>query len=309
MQSAGLPAVEFEKKLLDSADKSVLFGAVVATNLEQAVALRSTPHQPPRRGQRGVASPVSLPRTRRASWRSSTEIKDQPRPASRFADPDPSPVDLAELSRTLVFPGRLSRSRPRRGRRGGAGTGATIRLVCAVTIANCARGCLRGTGRSGKPAPASWPPSSRRSFDDVQRHLRGAEEPGQRPPRCALQDLPDALAQPFYRSDRASTCCMVYPRKDVWQRENQKEFIEQVARPCTRKSPARPCSSTNTPSCSSAATRRPLGIRLIAIVILVLVHFRSALCVVLALVPVGVGFLWLGGIMGHSISRSTRPTS
>jgi predicted RND superfamily exporter protein len=30
----------------------------------------------------------------------------------------------------------------------------------------------------------------------------------------------------------------------------------------------------------------------------VLFHFRSALCVALALVPVGVGFLWLGGIMG-----------
>jgi len=33
-------------------------------------------------------------------------------------------------------------------------------------------------------------------------------------------------------------------------------------------------------------------------VVLVLFHFRSALCVALALVPVGVGFLWLGGLMG-----------
>src|SRR5262249_3237144 len=36
MQSAGLPAVEFETKLLNSADKSVLFGAVIATNLDEA---------------------------------------------------------------------------------------------------------------------------------------------------------------------------------------------------------------------------------------------------------------------------------
>ena len=39
MQSAGLPAVEFEKKLLNSADKSVLFGAVIATNQQDANAL------------------------------------------------------------------------------------------------------------------------------------------------------------------------------------------------------------------------------------------------------------------------------
>ena len=39
MQSAGLPAVVYEQKLIDSADKSVLFGAVVADNLDEAVRL------------------------------------------------------------------------------------------------------------------------------------------------------------------------------------------------------------------------------------------------------------------------------
>src|SRR5206468_6549084 len=37
---------------------------------------------------------------------------------------------------------------------------------------------------------------------------------------------------------------------------------------------------------------------LVAIVILVFFHFRSALCVALALVPVAVGVIWLGGLMG-----------
>jgi uncharacterized protein len=39
MQSHGLPAVEFEKKLIDSTPKSVLFGALIATNLQQAISL------------------------------------------------------------------------------------------------------------------------------------------------------------------------------------------------------------------------------------------------------------------------------
>jgi predicted RND superfamily exporter protein len=38
---------------------------------------------------------------------------------------------------------------------------------------------------------------------------------------------------------------------------------------------------------------------LAAIALLVLVHFRSLWCVVLALVPVGIGSLWLGGLMGY----------
>jgi predicted RND superfamily exporter protein len=38
---------------------------------------------------------------------------------------------------------------------------------------------------------------------------------------------------------------------------------------------------------------------LIAIALLVLLHFRSPLSVALALVPVAVGFVWLGGLMGY----------
>src|SRR5262249_44161522 len=37
MQSAGLPAVEFEEKLINSASKSVLFGAVVADSFDDAM--------------------------------------------------------------------------------------------------------------------------------------------------------------------------------------------------------------------------------------------------------------------------------
>jgi hypothetical protein len=41
LQSAGLPAVEYEKKLMNSTPRSVLFGAVLASNLIDAVRLES----------------------------------------------------------------------------------------------------------------------------------------------------------------------------------------------------------------------------------------------------------------------------
>src|SRR6185295_14100071 len=37
---------------------------------------------------------------------------------------------------------------------------------------------------------------------------------------------------------------------------------------------------------------------IVAIVVLVFIHFRKISCVVLSLIPVGIGFLWMTGIMG-----------
>ena len=52
MQSEGLPAVDYEEDLIKSTPKSVLFGAVIATNLQQAAALGAAAHQPAGRCQR-----------------------------------------------------------------------------------------------------------------------------------------------------------------------------------------------------------------------------------------------------------------
>jgi hypothetical protein len=90
---------------------------------------------------------------------------------------------------------------------------------------------------------------------------------------------------------------MVYPKKDVWKRENQREFIQQVQTvyPAVTGTPVQLYYYTDLLKTSYEEAAR---YSLAAIVVLVLLHFRSPLCVALALVPVGVGFLWLGGIMG-----------
>src|ERR1019366_8894001 len=57
MQSKGLPAVVYEQDLINSADKSVLFGAVTASNLQQAVALeRQLTNLPAVAGVESIAS-------------------------------------------------------------------------------------------------------------------------------------------------------------------------------------------------------------------------------------------------------------
>src|SRR5262249_28832893 len=100
MQSAGLPAVVFEKKLLDSTPKSVLFGAVIATNLEEALALDHQLKQLPT-----VASVEStvvdlLSENQTNKLKMIGELK-RDLASIRFAEPDARPVNIPELSATL----------------------------------------------------------------------------------------------------------------------------------------------------------------------------------------------------------------
>jgi len=90
---------------------------------------------------------------------------------------------------------------------------------------------------------------------------------------------------------------MVYPKKDVWQRESQEEFIKDLTKidPNVTGTPVQLYYYTDLLKMSYEEAAR---YSLIAITLLVFIHFRSPLSVALSLIPVAVGFLWLGGIMG-----------
>src|SRR6185436_8228033 len=109
MQSAGLPAVEFEKKLINAgADpastngggKSVLFAAVVAESPTQALDLEKRI-----KALTNVVEDVDsvagyLTEDQSKKLQLVSEIK-QELSTIHFAAPDPRPVDLEELSRAL----------------------------------------------------------------------------------------------------------------------------------------------------------------------------------------------------------------
>jgi preprotein translocase subunit SecF len=132
-------------------------------------------------------------------------------------------------------------------------------------------------------------------FDDVRGTFQALKSQESDSP-LRVSDLPQALRDRFV-GVTGKYLLMVYPKKDVWKRENQKEFIDQVQTvyPNVTGTPVQLYHYTELLKRSYEEAAR---YSLIAIVILVLFHFRSALCVALALVPVGVGFLWLGGLMG-----------
>jgi predicted RND superfamily exporter protein len=111
-----------------------------------------------------------------------------------------------------------------------------------------------------------------------------------------ISDLPPPLKDRFI-GRTGKFLLMVYPKEDVWIRENQKRFIEDVQKvyPDLTGTPVQLFHYTEL---LKASYEQAAKYSLIAITILVFLHFRSPVSVALALIPVGIGFLWLGGLMG-----------
>jgi hypothetical protein len=118
--------------------------------------------------------------------------------------------------------------------------------------------------------------------------------------RLRIEDLPDALRHRFV-GVTGKYLLQVYPRgkMDLWQRDDQRAFIKEVRQidPDVTGTPVQLYEYTTLLKDSYVeAAWYALG----AIALLVLLHFRSLASVVLALVPVVVGSIWLGGLMGFN---------
>lgn len=292
MQSAGLPAVEFEKKLLNSADKSVLFGAVIATNqLEANALIASLTNLPAVAGVESVTKYISDDQTEQLKL--VREIKSELAPI-HFDEPDPRPVDIPELTATLYsLYGYL----------GAASVEVTkddpalAKQLDALrqAVGDFRKQMLGGTAVNVESNSFKLAAYQRALFNDVRGTFQALKSQESDSP-LRVQDLPQALRDRFV-GVTGKYLLMVYPKNDVWKRENQKEFIDQVQSvyPNVTGTPVQLYHYTELLKLSYEEAAR---YSLVAIVILVLFHFRSPLCVALALVPVGVGFLWLGGLMG-----------
>jgi len=293
MQSKGLPAVEFEEKLIQSASKSVLFAAVIATNLQQAVAMEEQITNLP-----SVASVDSITRLGLAENQARKmalvgEIKQQIAPL-RFEEPDPKPVNIPALSATLYsLYGYL-----------GAATNSVFKedptlgkqmVSLQDAIGDFRKEMMRGSVSrvaTNSLKLAEFQQSLLKDLRDTFDALRNQDN---RDP-LHVQDLPQALRDRFV-GVTGKYLLMVYPKKDVWQRENQKEFIDDLQKidPNVTGTPVQLYHYTDLLKRSYEEAAR---YSLIAIALLVLIHFRSPLSLALALVPVAVGFIWLGGLMG-----------
>ncbi|MFO1487389.1 MAG: MMPL family transporter [Verrucomicrobiota bacterium] len=295
MQSAGLPAVEFEQKLINSAGKSVLFAAVVADSLDEAVRLQSQITNLPSVAKKdGVISMATyLTQNQTNKLRLIGDIKQQ-LGAVQFADPDTKPLNLAEFSRTLYslygYLGaalhELGTNEPALGQ-----SLATLRK----SVGNLRKQMLEGNAAEHEVHSLKLAAYQQALFNDVRGTFQALRDQDNSAPLRA-EDLPVALRNRFV-GITGKHLLQVYPEKDVWSRANQKEFVEQLRTidPNVTGTPVQLLEYTELLKTSyEVAALYSLG----AIVLLVLVHFRSLISVVLSLLPVVIGSIWLGGLMG-----------
>ena len=300
MQSAGLPAVVYEQKLIDSADKSVLFGAVVADNLNEAVQLEKKI-----RTLTNVVADVEsiasfLHQDQNAKLQLIADIKATVAPLE-FSPPDMRPADVYALSQTLYsFSGYLGLALDEVRQ-----TDAELaRQMTALqkTVLELRRAMLAGDETAVAEHAEKLGAYQQALFDDLRVTFQTLQRQDDRAP-LRIDDLPPALRDRFV-GVTGKFLLQVYPKKNVWQHDNQKEFVATLRRELDPLDSNHP-NITGTPVQLLEYTTllkdsyiTAAWYSLAAIAFMVLVHFRSLTAVILSLIPVGLGTLWLVGLMG-----------
>jgi predicted RND superfamily exporter protein len=132
-------------------------------------------------------------------------------------------------------------------------------------------------------------------FDDVRETFHVLQTQDNRD-RLMIADLPGTLRDRFV-GKHGSYLLMVYPVKNIWERANQEEFITAL-RGIDPDVTGTPVQLYEYTTLLKKSYQDAAWYSLAAISVMVLIHFRSLLALMLALLPVGVGMLWLTGLMG-----------
>jgi hypothetical protein len=109
-------------------------------------------------------------------------------------------------------------------------------------------------------------------------------------------DLPSALRDRFV-GVTGKLLLQVYPRDDVWQRDKQEKFVTDL-RKVDPNVTGTPVQLYEYETLLKDSYVQAAWYSLAAIAFMVFFHFRSLGAVILSLLPVGIGALWLTGLMG-----------
>jgi hopanoid biosynthesis associated RND transporter like protein HpnN len=290
MQSKGLPAVICEKKLIDSASKSVLFGAVVADSLEQAAALESRLTNLPCVSSVESMTPY-LSGDQSHKLAEIAAIKHQVS-SIHFAEPDLQPVRIPELAETLQFTQSYLDWAAR-----ATEQEHETNIIEQLRSLQQAIGTLRHKLAMGDQATVVARLTSFQTalFQDIQETFETLKNQDDRG-RLQVLDLPTAFRNRFI-GKTGKYLLQVYPKENVWQRQYQETFVRQL-RQVDPESTGTPVQLYEYTSLLKQSYENAAWYALGAIVILVFVHFKTISSVILALLPVALGTTWMVGLMG-----------
>ncbi|MGD0812010.1 MAG: MMPL family transporter [Verrucomicrobiota bacterium] len=297
MQSKGMPMVVYEMKLLNSG-QSLLSAAVVADSLQEARQIETKLRKLPLVASvdyddRGDPIFDLLTRDQTGLIKLVNSIKNEVSDL-HFADADPEPVRLHELSATLYstmgYMGQaadaVEKDRPD--------------LSKQLRSLRLAISDLRVKMLSGDPSiPQRLQKFQEALFDDI-RHTFETIQNQDTSSRLKPEDLPPAARNQFIgRTGRYKVA--VFPKNDIWQHDNQRDFIAQLREamaPHSDKVTGTPVQLYEYTTLLKNSYQQAALYALVAIAFMVFIHFRSPTCVILSLLPVAIGSTWTLGLMG-----------
>ncbi len=296
LQALGLPSVVFEEKLFAAADKSLLYGAVVANSLTNAIDLeeqiRKLPTvadvEPPSSLLDHLLNPSSDEKLKLIG-----EIKHELAPL-KFGVPDASPVDVYAFSRTLYgLYGYLGAALAEIGNSDPELTKQFIALRQAIE--NLRKVMLQGDSEALAQHADKLARFQEALFTDMRATFQLLQNQDDRAP-LHVGDLPQAFRDQFV-GVTGKFLLQVYPKHDVWQRDNQEKFIADL-RAVDPNVTGTPVQLYEFEELLKNSYIQAAWYSLAAITLLVFFHFRGMGSVILSLLPVGIGTLWLLGLMG-----------
>jgi hopanoid biosynthesis associated RND transporter like protein HpnN len=320
MQSQSLASVVYEKKLLYSG-QSILFGALEADSIQQARQFEKKARQLSAvtsvdGDDKGTAVFELLTSDQSQKLHLVRAIKDEVSNV-RFARIDTNAVRLEDLGATLystmaycsLASNTVKEMQPN------TPTGPESRgqlTLAANTLQDTppqlgrqlgglhdAISDLRVKMFSGDPAiPDRLLSYQEALFHDVQETFE-AIKTQDTATHLRPEDLPAVVHNRFIGVSGKRFRVLVFPKNDIWRHDVQQQFVSQL------RSVVPEDQVTGTPVQLLEYTTllkdsyvQAAWYALAAIGLMVLFHFRSLVCVILALLPVAIGTIWMVGIMG-----------
>ncbi|HEX5400440.1 MAG TPA: MMPL family transporter [Verrucomicrobiae bacterium] len=296
LQSRGLSSVVFAQKLTH-ADKSTLAGAIVATNLDQAIALEKRLVE-----LTNTVADVEPPLDMLENFIEKNQmsklgliegIKEEVAPL-KFSPPDTQPVNIDNFSSTLFYlRGYCGLALDEIGTNNPALSRQLVSLQQAI---DHLRKTMLAGGSAAVAAHADKLAVFQQGlFSDIRETFQSLQHQSVSSP-LSMDDLPPALKNQFVGKN-GKILLQVFPKHDVWQRDNQAAFVADM-RTVDPDATGTPVQFYEYETLMKNSYIQAAWYSLMAIAILVLIHFRSLIAMILALLPVGIGTLWLAGAMG-----------
>jgi hypothetical protein len=211
-----------------------------------------------------------------------------------FAPPDAHPVDIFTLSRTLYsLSGYVGNALDEVGN---SDPGLSRQLkALKEAILDLRKAALQGDSTEQADNARQLALFQQALFADLRDTFHLLQRQDNREP-LKVSDLPPALYHRFVGVN-GKFLIQIYPKDDVWERAPQERFVHEL-RTIDPAVTGTPVQLYEYETLLKNSYVEAAWYSLTAIALMVLIHFLSWRAMILSLIPVGIGTLWLAGLMG-----------